>query len=43
MELLFVHDAAEAKVGNEKISVVFGCTEEQVLGLEIAVYYAVVV
>jgi len=43
VELLFVHDAAEAEVGNQQVGVVFGCTEEKVLGLQVAVYYAVVV
>jgi hypothetical protein len=41
--LLFVHDAAEAEVGDEQVGVVFRCAEQQILGLEIAVYYAVVV
>jgi hypothetical protein len=43
VELLFVHDAAEAEVGDEEVGVVFGCAEQKVLGLEVAVYYAVVV
>jgi hypothetical protein len=41
--LLFVHDAAEAEVGDEQVGVVFGGAEEEVLGLEVAVYNAVVV
>ena len=43
VELFFVHDAAETEVGDKKVGIVFGRTEEQVLGLEVAVYYAVVV
>jgi hypothetical protein len=43
VELLFVHDAAEAEVGDQQVGVVFGCAEEEVLGLEVAMYYAVVV
>ena len=43
MELFFVHDAAETEVGDEKVGIIFGRAEEQVLGLEVAVYYAVVV
>jgi len=41
--LLFVHDAAEAEVGDQQVGVVFRCAEQQVLRLEIAVYYSVVV
>lgn len=43
MELFFVHDAAETEVGDKKVGIIFRCAEEQVLRLEIAVYYAVVV
>lgn len=43
MELLFVHDAAETEVGDKQVGIVFRRAEEQVLGLEIAVNYAVVV
>jgi hypothetical protein len=43
VELLFVHDAAEAEVGDEQVGVVFGGAEEEVLGFEVAVYDAVVV
>jgi hypothetical protein len=43
MELLFVHDAAEAEVGDQQVCVVFGRAEEEVLGLEVAVDDAVVV
>lgn len=43
VELLLVHDAREAKVGNEQVGVVLGRAEEQVLGLEVAVDDAVVV
>lgn len=43
MELLFVHDTRQAKVCNQQISVVFGRAEQQILGLQIAVYNAVVV
>jgi hypothetical protein len=28
VELLFVHDAAEAEVGDQQVRIVFGCAEE---------------
>jgi hypothetical protein len=43
VELLFVHDAAETEVGDKKVGIIFRCAEQQVLGLEVAVYDAVVV
>lgn len=41
VEVLVVHDAAEAEIGDEQVGVVFGGAEEQVLGLEVAVHDAV--
>jgi len=43
MELLLVHDAGEAKISDEQISVVLRSTEQQILGLEIAMHNTVVV
>ncbi|KFY08530.1 hypothetical protein V491_08429, partial [Pseudogymnoascus sp. VKM F-3775] len=41
VEVLVVHDAAQAEVGDEQVGVVLGGAEEQVLGLEVAVHDAV--
>lgn len=43
VELFLVHDAGQAKVGDEEVGVVFGGAEQQVFGLEVAVDDAVVV
>ena len=43
MELLLIHNTRESKVGDKKIGIVFGSAEEEILGLEIAMYYAVIV
>jgi hypothetical protein len=43
VELLFVHDARQAKVGDEQVRIVFWRAEEEVLGLQIAVDNAMVV
>ena len=43
VEGFLVHDPAQAKVGNEEICVVFGCSEQQVLGFQVAMDDAVVV
>ena len=43
MESLFVHNAAEPKVGDEQVGIVFGCSEQQVLRLQIAVDNTMVV
>lgn len=43
VELLLVHDARQAKIGNHEICIVFGGAEQQVLGFEIAMHNAVVV
>jgi len=42
VELLFIHNAGESKVGDEKIGIVLWVAEEQVLGLEIAMDNAMV-
>lgn len=42
MELLLIHDSGESKVCNQQVRVVLWCSEQQILGLEIAVYNAVV-
>ena len=36
MELLLVHDSRQPKVGDKQICVVLGCSEEQVLRLQVA-------
>ena len=43
MKRFLVHDPAEAEVGNEEVGVVFWCSEEEVLRLEIPMHDAVVV
>lgn len=43
VKLLLVHDARQAKVGNEQVGIVLWRAEEQVLGLEVAVHDAMVV
>lgn len=43
VELLFVHDAAEAEVGDQQVGVVFWRAEEEVFGFEVAVHDAVIV
>lgn len=43
VELFLVHDAREAKIGNEEVGIVLGGAEEQVLGLQVTVDDAVVV
>lgn len=42
VELLFVHDSRQAEVCNEEIGIVFWSSEEEVFGLEISVYYTVI-
>lgn len=42
MKLLFVHDARKPEISNEKIGVVFGRAEQQILRLQVAVNNAVV-
>lgn len=41
--MFFIHDSRETKVCNEEIGVIFGRSEEEVLGLEISMYYTVIV
>jgi hypothetical protein len=43
VELLFVHDARQTKVGDKEISIVFGRSEEEIFGFEITVDDAMVV
>jgi hypothetical protein len=43
MELLFIHNSGETKVGDKQICVVLGCAEEKVLGFEISVDNAMIV
>lgn len=42
MELLLVHDAGEAEVGNQEVCVVLGGAEKEVFGFEVAVHNAMV-
>lgn len=42
VELLLIHNTREAKVGNQQVGVILGGPEQQILGLEVAVYDAVV-
>ena len=43
MKGFFVHDPRQAKVGYEEVRIVFGCSEEEVFGLQVAVDNAMVV
>lgn len=43
MKLLFVHNARKTKVGNQQIGVIFWRSEEEILGLKVAMDDAVVV
>ena len=43
VELFLVHYARKTKVGNEKVGVVFGSSEQEIFGFEISVDDAVVV
>ena len=43
MELLFIHDSRQSKVGNEEVRIVLRRSEQQVLRLQVSVDNAVVV
>lgn len=43
MELLLIHDTAEAEISNQQVGVVFWRSEQQVLWFEIAVDNSMVV
>ena len=43
MKSLLIHNPGEPKICNQQICIVLRCPEEQILGFQIAVYYAVVV
>jgi hypothetical protein len=43
VELLLIHDAGQAKISDQKIGVVFRCSEKQILGLQVSVYDSMVV
>jgi len=43
VKCLFIHYSRETKVGYQQVRVVFGGSEEEVLGFQISVHYAVVV
>lgn len=43
VELLFIHNSRQPKVGNQQIGIVFWCSEQEVLRLQVSMYDAVVV
>jgi hypothetical protein len=43
VELLLIHNSGETKIRNQQVCVILWCSEEQVFGLEIAMYNAVIV
>lgn len=43
VKLLFIHDSRKTKVGNEEVCIVFGSAEKEILGLQVAMYNAVIV
>ena len=43
VELLLIHNARQSKVGNQQIGIVFWCSEQQILRLQVSMHDAVVV
>ena len=43
MKSLLIHDPAEPEIGNQEVGVIFWCTEEEILRLEITVDDAMIV
>lgn len=43
MELLLIHDPRQAKIRYQQVCIVFGCSEQQILWLEVSVDNSMVV
>lgn len=42
VKLLLVHDPGQSEICDQQVGVIFWCSEEEVLGLEIAMYDAMI-